>query len=153
MLLSNPAPAGGETVTFSATDPSIELQTTSTDITPGFDDGYVDINTANITSPVHAKLEATVASITATLPVIIEPGLASVSVPATVTGGDNFTGTVSLAGPVDAATTVALQSTWGIVTVPGLVRSRPAELGDLHSDHGASHLRLRRDHLRLARQQ
>jgi hypothetical protein len=62
-----------------------------------------------------------VAGITATLPVTIEPGLASVSVPATVAGGANFTGTVSLAGPVDTATTVALQSSQGIVTVPGLV--------------------------------
>ena len=121
VLLSNPAPASGETVTFSATDPSIELQSTSTSITGGFDDGYLNINTANITSPVHAKLEATVAGITATLPVTIEPGLASVTVPATVSGGDNFTGTVSVAGPVDTPTTVALQSTWGIVTVPGLV--------------------------------
>ncbi len=120
-LLSNPAPASGETVTFAATDPSIELQTTSTYISPGFDDGYLDINTANITSPVHAELEATVAGITAKLPIIIEPGLASVTVPASVTGGDSFTGTVSLAGPVDTATTVDLQSTWGIVTVPTLV--------------------------------
>jgi len=121
VLLSNPAPASGEHVTFSATDPSIELQDTSTDITPGFDDGYVFINTANVTSPVHAKLEATVAGITATLPVTIEPGLASVTVPATVTGGDSFTGSVTLAGPVDTATTVELQSTWGIVTVPVVV--------------------------------
>jgi hypothetical protein len=121
VLLSNPAPASGETVTFSATDPSIELQSTSTFIPPGFDDGYLDINTADITSPVHAKLTATVAGITATLPITIEPGLASVSVPATVTGGDSFTGTVSVAGQVDTPTTVALQSTWGIVTVPGLV--------------------------------
>jgi hypothetical protein len=118
VLLSNPAPVSGETVTFSATDPSIELQTTSTNIPSGFDDGYVDINTADITSPVHAELEATVAGITATLPITIEPGLASVTVPATVTGGDPFTGTVSLAGPVDTPTTVELQSTGGIVTVP-----------------------------------
>src|SRR5262249_4129583 len=103
------------------TDPSIELQSTSTSITGGFDDGYLNINTANITSPVHAKLEATVAGITATLPVTIEPGLASVTVPATVAGGDNFTGTVRVAGPGGTPTTVALQSTWGIVTVPGLV--------------------------------
>ena len=119
--LSNPAPASGETVTFSASDPGIEMQTASDDITPGFEDAYVDINTANITSPVHATLEATADGITASLPITIEPGLASVTVPATVKGGDSFTGTVSLAGPVDTATTIALQSTWGIVTVPGLV--------------------------------
>lgn len=120
-VLSNPAPASGETVTFSASDPSIEPQTASDDITPGFVDAYVDINTADITSPVHATLKATAAGITATLPITIEPGLSSVTVPPTVTGGDSFTGTVSLAGPVDTATTVELQSTWGIVTVPALV--------------------------------
>ena len=122
VLLSNPAPASGETVTFAASDPSVELQSTTDFITAGFDDGFVDINTANITSPVHAKLTATVDGITATLPITIEPGLASISnVPATITGGDSFTCTVNLAGPVDTPTTIELQSTWGILTVPTLV--------------------------------
>jgi hypothetical protein len=128
VLLSNPAPASGENVTFAATDPSIELQSTTDFITGGFDDGFVDIDTTNITSPVHAKLTATVEGITATLPITIEPGLASISnVPATITGGESFTGTVNLAGPVDTATTIELQSTWGILTVPTLVTVRAGQ--------------------------
>jgi hypothetical protein len=120
VLLSNPAPASGETVTFSAPDPSVELQTTSTFIPPGFVDGYVDIDTANVTSAVHTTLDATVDGVKASLPVTIEPGLASITnVPATVTGGGApFTATVNLAGPVDTATTVDLQSEDGVLTVP-----------------------------------
>ena len=52
----------------------------------------------------------------------VEPGLASfTNVPATVEGGQPFTATINLAGPVDTATTVSLQSTAGILNVPGTV--------------------------------
>ena len=119
--LSNPAGPAGLTVTFSSGDPSLELESTSDDVTPGFAQAFVDIDTANVTSPVHTELTATADGVTAKLPITIEPGLTSITIPATVTGGDSFTGTVSLAGPVDTPTTIDLQSTWGIVTVPGLV--------------------------------
>ncbi len=119
VTLSNPAPASGETVTFSAGDPSVELQNTSTDIPPGFAQGFVDINTANVTGAVHTEIDATVDGVKASLPVTIEPGLASITnVPGTITGGGTFTATVNLAGPVDTATTVNLGSTQGILTVP-----------------------------------
>jgi hypothetical protein len=121
VTLSNPAPSSGETVTFSAGSPSIELQSTTDYITPGFTQGYVEINTANVTSPVHTKIVATVDGVTTSLPVTIEPGLASFTLPATIVGGQSATGAVTLAGPVDTATTVYLQSTWGILTVPGSV--------------------------------
>jgi hypothetical protein len=120
--LSNPAPASGETMTFTAGDPSVELQSNTWYVTPGTVDGYLDINTANVTSPVHTAIKVTVGSINASIPVTIEPGLASITnVPATIKGGDSFTATVNLAGPVDTATTVDLQSTWGILTVPSTV--------------------------------
>jgi hypothetical protein len=119
VTLSNPAPASGEIVTFSAADPSVELQDTSTFIPPGLADGFVDINTANVTSAVHTEIDATVDGVKASLPVTIEPGLASITnVPATITGGGTFTATVNLAGPVDTATTVELESTQGVLTVP-----------------------------------
>ena len=118
-LLSNPAPPGGETVTFSSPSSSVEISSPTWDISPGDDDAYVDINTADVTSPVHTDLVATVDGVTATLPLVIEPGLDSFTdVPATVTGGDPFSATLNLAGPVDANTTVALQSTDGVVSVP-----------------------------------
>jgi hypothetical protein len=62
--------------------------------------------------------------VTAKTPVTIEPGLASFTLPATLstgTTGASGTGTITLAGPVDTATTVYLQSTWGMLTVPGSV--------------------------------
>ena len=118
-LLSNPAPASGETVTFSSPSASLELQNTTWPIPAGDDDAYVDVNTADVTSAVHTTLVATVDGVSASLPVTIEPGLASFTdVPATVTGGQSFTGTVNLAGAVDTATTVSLQSTVGILNVP-----------------------------------
>lgn len=121
-LLSNPAPASGETVTFSSPSASLELQNTTYEIPPGDDDAYVDVNIANVTGPVNTTLVATVDGVEASLPVTIEPGLASFTdVPATVTGGQSFTATVNLAGPVGAATTVTLQSTVGILSVPGSV--------------------------------
>jgi hypothetical protein len=121
-LLSNPAPASGETVTFSSPSASLELQNTTWPIPPGDDDAYVDVNTANVTSPVHTTLVATVDGVSTSLPVTIEPGLASFTdVPATVEGGQSFTATVDLAGPVDTATTVGLQSTVGILSVPSTV--------------------------------
>jgi hypothetical protein len=117
--LSNPAPASGETVTFSSPSPSLELQTITSYIPPGFVDAYVQANTANVTSPVHTTLTATVDGVQASLPVTIEPGLDTITnVPASIVGGQSFTATVNLAGPVDTATTVALQSSWGILTVP-----------------------------------
>jgi hypothetical protein len=121
-LLSNPAPASGETVTFSSPSADLELQNTTASIPPGDDNAFVDVNIANVTSPVHTTLVATVDGVSASLPVTIEPGLASFTgVPATVEGGQPFTATVSLAGPVDTPTTVALQSTVGILSVPGTV--------------------------------
>jgi hypothetical protein len=118
-LLSNPAPASGVTVTFSSPSASLELETTSSFIAPGDDDAYVDVDTANVTSPVHTTLVATVDGVSASLQVTIEPGLASFTdVPATITGGMSFTGTVNLAGSVDTPTTVSLQSTVGILSVP-----------------------------------
>jgi hypothetical protein len=121
-LLSNPAPASGETVTFSSPSASLELQNTTWFISPGDNNAYVDVNTANVTSAVHTTLVATVDGVSASLPVTIEPGLASFTdVPATITGGQSFTGTINLAGNVDTPTTVALQSTVGILSVPVIV--------------------------------
>ncbi len=122
VLLSNPAPAGGLTVTFSSPSSAVELQQTSTDITAGTDNGYVYINTADVTSPVHTELDAVVDGVQASLPIVIEPGLSSfTNVPASVTGGDGFTADLNLAGPVDTATTVVLQSTDGVLSVPATV--------------------------------
>jgi hypothetical protein len=120
LTLSDPAPPDGLTVTFSSPSPDIEIENT-VDVTGGFINGYAEINTANVTSAVHTELDATVDGVKAKLPITIEPGLSTLAVPASVTGGDSFSATVSLAGPVDTDTTIALESLDGILTVPGLV--------------------------------
>jgi hypothetical protein len=122
LTLSNPAPADGLTVTYSSPSASLELQQTSGFIPAGSDDDIIDVNTAAVTSPLHTELAASVDGVTATLPITIEPGLVSITgVPATITSGDSFTATVTLAGSVDTATTVALQSLDGVLSVPGEV--------------------------------
>ena len=70
-LLSNPAPASGETVTFSSPSASLELQNTTWPIPAGDDDAYVDVNTADVTSAVHTTLVATVDGVSASLPVTV----------------------------------------------------------------------------------
>lgn len=120
LTLSNPAPPGGLTVTFSSPNPAVEIEYT-VDVTGGFVNGYADIDTADVASAVHTELDATVDGVTATVPITIEPGLSTLTVPASVVGGQSFTATVSLAGPVDTDTTVDLQTLDGIVTVPGQV--------------------------------
>lgn len=122
VALSNPAPATGSNVTVTTHDPSVVLQSTTNsvnvDITPGFTVGYFKINTANVTKPVHTQITASVDNVEASIPVTIEPTVASITMPASVQGGTSFTGTINLAGPADVPTSVYLQSTWGILQPP-----------------------------------
>jgi hypothetical protein len=75
-----------------------------------------------VTKAVHTEIDAKADGVKASIKVTVEPGLAPVTnVPATITGGESFTATVNLAGPVDAATTVYLRSTWDILSVPANV--------------------------------
>jgi hypothetical protein len=126
--LSNPAGSEGVTVTFSSPSPSLELQQTSDYIPPGFTDGFTDVNTADVTAPVHTTLTATADGISKTIPVIIEPGLDSFSgLPAAIKGGRSFTATINLAGPVDTRTAIDLDSTDGVLTVPTVVHVAPGQ--------------------------
>ena len=122
VVLSNPAPATGVNVTVTSHDPSVVLQSTTNsvtvNITPGFTDGYFTINTANVDKPVHTQITASVDGVNASIPVTIEPTVASITMPASVKGGTSFTATINLAGPADVSTSVSLQSTWGILQPP-----------------------------------
>jgi trimeric autotransporter adhesin len=118
LTLSNPAPDAGLNVVFTAGSKDIELQETSDFITGGFTDGFTFINVASVNHPVHTSITADAGGVSTSLPITIEPGLTSVSVPATIVGGQGATGTISLAGKVDTDTTVNLQSSWGVLTVP-----------------------------------
>jgi hypothetical protein len=126
IALSNPAPASGLTADVALGDPSALQFFTPPPITlaAGQESEVFEVDVANVTAPVHTTISVTVDGVTAKTPVTIEPGLASFTLPATLstgTTGATATGTITLAGPVDTATTVDLQSTWGILTVPASV--------------------------------
>jgi hypothetical protein len=129
--LGNPAPATYVDVTASSDNPAVEVETRTAVIFGGGTTTTIEVDTANVTSPVHATLTVTLQTLAGaeTVPVAltVEPGLATVTVPSTITSGDSATGTVTLAGPVDVATTVSLQSTSGSLTVPSSVVIQPGQ--------------------------
>jgi hypothetical protein len=122
LSLSNPAPAGGLTADVSLGTSALQFFVPPPiTFAPGQESEYFEVDVSNLTAPVHTTMTVTVDGVTAKTPVTIEPGLASFTLPATLstgTTGAAGTGTITLAGPVDTATTVDLQSTWGILTVP-----------------------------------
>lgn len=77
---------------------------------------WVDV--ANVTSPVHTEIDASVDGVSGSIPVRLSQAWPSSPSPRRSPGGDSATGTLSLAGQVDIATTVYLSSTQGILTVP-----------------------------------
>ena len=122
--LSGPADPSGNGLIGTATtsDPTdIVLQGDLVIFPAGSDQAIISFDIPDETAPVHAMVSVSLDGVTASVPVTIEPSLASVTVPATIVGGQSGTGTVTLAGPPDQADTVYLQSDWGIVTVPGSV--------------------------------
>jgi trimeric autotransporter adhesin len=129
--LGNPAPATYVNVTPSSDNPAVEVETRTALIFSGSTTTTIDVGTANVTSPVHATLTFTLQTLAGaeTVPatLTVEPGLATVTVPSTITSGGSATGTVTLAGPVDVASTVSLQSSSGSLTVPSSVVIQPGQ--------------------------
>ncbi len=122
--LSNPAAINGDGLTASVTteDPSdVQLDGSSVIFPPGSDQGFISFSVPFERRAVDATVTVTLEGVTASIPVTIEPSLDSFTLPASIVGGQSGTGTISLAGPVDTPTTVALQSTFGILSVPGTV--------------------------------
>jgi hypothetical protein len=116
-------------VTASPDNPAVEVETRAADI---FNTTTtIDVDTASVTSSVHATLTFTLQTLagaeTVPIALTVEPGLATVTVPSTITSGDSATGTVTLAGLVDVATPVSLQSTSGSLTVPSSVVIQPGQ--------------------------
>jgi hypothetical protein len=123
VTLSGPAPASGMNVTLSSGNAALEVQSPAATFIPaGFTTGYFTVNVAaSVENPVHTKLTATAGNgVTGTLPVVLEPGLDTFEDVSTVTSSDQptYSATIVLAGPVDVATTVQLQSDDGAVQVP-----------------------------------
>jgi hypothetical protein len=114
LSLSNPAPASGLTADVSLGTSALQFfAPPPITFAPGQESEYFEVDVSNLTAPVHTTM--TVDGVTAKTPVAIEPGLASFTLPATLSSGTigaAGTGTITLADPVDTATTVNLQSTW-----------------------------------------
>jgi hypothetical protein len=118
--LSNPAPEDGLRVDLKVPDDSgIQLDQDSVDVTGGFTDAGFFVHATDVTKTVHTTIEATADGVTASIPVTVQPRITDITVPTSVKGGDSFQGTVTLAGPADGDISVWLQSSWGIVDVPG----------------------------------
>lgn len=124
VLLSHPAPADGNGMTGTATTdhPSdVEIGSSELDVFPGCDNAIVSFDVPYEAHPVHASVTVNIGGSTASASLRIEPSLASVTLPATIVGGQSGTGTVTLAGAPDTKETVFLQSEQGILTVPATV--------------------------------
>jgi hypothetical protein len=124
VYLSHPAPAGGNGLTGTATTNQpgdVQDLSSQVNVSPGCDNAAVSFDVPYEARPVHATVTVSLGGSTATASLTIEPSLASVTIPATIVGGQASTGTVTLAGAPDAPETVYLQSSWGILTVPGSV--------------------------------
>jgi hypothetical protein len=121
--LSNPAPLDNGLAGTATSDHPGDVQNLESQVSvaPGCTDGVVSFEVPYEAHPVHATVTVTLGGSTAMTSVTIEPSIASVTVPATITGGQSATGTVTLAGAPDAPDTVNLQSDWGILTVPNSV--------------------------------
>jgi hypothetical protein len=120
--LSNPAPASGLSGTATTDHPNdVQNLTSQVDVTPGCTNTVISFAVPYEAAPVHAVVTVSMGGSTASTSVTIEPSLASVTLPATIVGGQSGTGTVTLAGAPDVAETVYLDSTGGILTVPNSV--------------------------------
>lgn len=120
--LSNPAPAGGLTGTATTDHPNdVQDLTSQADVLPGCTNTLISFDVPYESAPVHATVTVSIGGSTARASLTIEPSLATVTLPAMITGGQSGTGTVTVAGAPDVPETVYLQSTWGILTVPASV--------------------------------
>jgi hypothetical protein len=121
--LSDPV-ASGDILSVSATasnSSAVSDLLTPTIITSGCELGIISFDVPGQTSAVHATVTVSVDGVTSSIPVTIEPYLESFTLPTSMEGGASATGTINMAGPVDTATTVNLDSTSGILSVPGTV--------------------------------
>jgi hypothetical protein len=119
VYLSNPAPASGLSGTATTDHPNdVQDLTSEVNVTPGCTNTGISFDVPYESAVVHAVVTVSIGGSTASTSLTIEPSLASVTLPATIVGGQSGTGTVSLAGAPDVPETVYLESTWGILTVP-----------------------------------
>jgi hypothetical protein len=99
----------------------VQIDGNQVSVIGGCDNGAFTFEVPFESGPVHPTITVSLDGSTATAKPVIEPSIASVTLPATITGGQTGTGTVTLAGAPDAPDTVFLQTQNGIATTPGSV--------------------------------
>jgi subtilisin family serine protease len=123
VTLSAPAPAGGVVVNLSDDLPSTTMPASIT-IAAGTTSKTFTITTASVVSAATGQVRAASGVSVATAPLTVQP-LAPASLvlsPATVPGGNNVTGTVTLNGPAPSGgAVVALSDDLAATTVPASV--------------------------------
>jgi hypothetical protein len=120
VFLKAPAPADGLQVSYSilGDNPDVTLESDSGYIVEGHDSDAVGLDFAAVTTPDTVTLEATIGQTVVDLPIIVEPAVTEIDLPDTVVGGQDFIGTVQLAGAASVDTVVDLSPSWSIVHVP-----------------------------------
>jgi len=124
VTLTNPAPAGGATVSLSSANPSVVGVPAAVAIDASATSATFAIATSAVSSAQGVAITATYgASYQSTTLTVNPPDLTSVSLsPPSVTGGSPSTGTVTLNGQAPSAgVSVALSSSSGYATLPASV--------------------------------
>lgn len=120
LSLPGTAPAGGIDFTWSVQDdnPALSLESTSGFIPAGQRSTGVDVTIADVTQTTTVVVRATRSGQTVSVPVTIQPRLVSVTLPASVVGGQTATGTLTLAGAASSDQVFTVNASRGGITVP-----------------------------------
>jgi hypothetical protein len=117
--LDAPAPDPGFPVQWQiqGDDPAAEVESPTGFIGQGSETDSTFVSFADVTSAHQVVLEAIVGTTTFQLPITVQPRVTDIVLPDTVVGGQDFIGTVTLAGPASVDTDVSLEPSWGVIDV------------------------------------
>jgi hypothetical protein len=131
VILDQPAPPEGATVTLSSSNTAVAPLPQTLGIAPGSSSGFVDFMTSAVSASTQVTVGAAYGGSTQTAVLTVDPApapavtLTGVSLnPTSVTGGNASLGTVTLSGPAQSPTVVTLSSSSSVagvatsVTVP-----------------------------------
>jgi hypothetical protein len=130
VTLSGPAPSGGAQVALSSSDTSVATVPSSVTVAAGATSATFTVSTSAVAASTTVTISANYAGATQSASLTVNPGapppptLTSLTLsPASVTGGNSSTGTVTLSGPAPSGgAQVALSSSnTSVATVPSSV--------------------------------
>jgi hypothetical protein len=117
--LERPAGPGGVPVTLSSGSSLLSLAPVT--IPAGRTSVGLPIDVAEVTTTTPVTVEVTIGSHTYDLPVVLQPGLAAITLPEQATSGVPFTGSVTLTGVSSQDTSIHLRSGISTFQVPSVV--------------------------------